>query len=130
VAVAEYHSLAVRDLQRGQALGLPSGEAVARAIGTEPLSRAESGLGVLGWDAETPLWYYVLREADVQQEGNHLGEVGGTIVGEVLVGIIDADPESYRASDRDWRPTLPAARPDNYGIADLIRAPALAGAGR
>src|SRR5712691_3515303 len=33
VEAQEYHSLAVRDLQRGQALGLPSGEAVARAIG-------------------------------------------------------------------------------------------------
>ena len=30
-----YHSLAARDLQRGQAIGLPSGEAVARHIGAE-----------------------------------------------------------------------------------------------
>ena len=31
-----YHSLAARDLQRGQAIGLPSGEAIARYIGAEP----------------------------------------------------------------------------------------------
>jgi hypothetical protein len=121
-----YHSLAARDLQRGQATALPSGEAVARALGVEQLTRDEVGLAEHGWDAETPLWYYVLREADVQQQGDRLGAVGGRIVGEVLVGIIDADPESYRAVDRSWRPTLPAATSDRYGIADLIRAPALA----
>ncbi len=36
---AEFRSLAVRDLQRGLATGLPSGEAVAAAIGVEPLTR-------------------------------------------------------------------------------------------
>ncbi len=123
-----YHSLAARDLQRGQATGLPSGEAVAAALGVEPLSAEEVGLVRYGWDAETPLWYYVLREADIQQDGDRLGHVGGRIVGEVLVGIIDADPDSYRAADRTWRPTLPAATADHYGIADLIRASALANA--
>jgi hypothetical protein len=123
-----YHSLAGRDLQRGQATGLPSGETVAQALGLEPLSPEEVGLADHGWDAETPLWYYVLREAAIQQDGNRLGEVGGRIVSEVLVGIIDADPDSYRAVDRHWRPTLPAANDDRYGIADLIRAPALANA--
>ncbi len=123
-----YHSLAARDLQRGQATGLPSGEVVARALGVEPLTAEQVGLVRHGWDAETPLWYYVLREADVQQEGDRLGQVGGTIVGEVMVGIIDADPDSYRAVDRTWRPTLPAASGERYGIADLIRAPVLASA--
>jgi hypothetical protein len=99
---------------------------VARTLGVEPLSRQEVGLAQHGWEADTPLWYYVLREADVQQEGDRLGAVGGQIVGEVLVGIIDADPESYRAVDRSWHPTLPAAKSDRYGIADLIRAPTLA----
>lgn len=123
-----YHSLAARDLQRGQATALPSGEAIARALGVEPLTAEQVGLAQHGWQAETPLWFYVLREADVQQQGDRLGEVGGRVVGDVLVGIIDADPESYRAVDRGWRPTLPAATSDGYGIADLILAPALANA--
>jgi hypothetical protein len=121
-----YHSLAARDLQRGQATALPSGEAIARALGIEPLAREEIGLDEHGWAAETPLWYYVLREADIQQQGDRLGDVGGRIVGEVLVEIIDADPESYRAVDRSWRPTLPCADADRFGIADLLRAPGLA----
>src|SRR5215210_1846832 len=101
-----YASLANRDLQRGQAVGLPSGEAVAGALGVEPISPDRIGLAESGWTGETPLWIYVLREADALHDGDRLGPVGGRIVGEVLVGIIDADPESFRSVDRSWRPTL------------------------
>jgi hypothetical protein len=48
-------SLAVRDLLRGTATGLPSGEAVARQAGEAPLAPAEIGLAALGWPGETPL---------------------------------------------------------------------------
>ena len=115
-----YASLANRDLQRGQAIGLPSGEAVARALGADPLSSEQVGLGEHGWRAETPLWIYVLREANALQDGDRLGPVGGHIVGEVLVGIIDADPESFRSVDRSWTPSLPSHDPDRFGIADVL----------
>jgi hypothetical protein len=36
------------------------------------------------------------------------------------VGIIDADPESFRSVDRSWRPTLPSRDPDAFGIADVL----------
>ncbi len=122
VAVAALHSLATRDLQRGQSYGLPSGEALAQHLGAEPLSAEETGLAALGWEGETPLWYYLLREAAVQGGGDRLGPIGGRIVAEVLLGIIDRDPESYHAVERDWQPTLPAARPGHFGIADLLLA--------
>jgi hypothetical protein len=118
-----YASLANRDLQRGQAIGLPSGEAVARALGLEPLSEEQIGLAASGWRGETPLWIYVLKEADALQDGDRLGPVGGRIVGEVLVGIIDADPESFRSVDRSWRPTLPSYEPGRFGIADVLIPP-------
>jgi hypothetical protein len=102
--VEEYHSLAVRDLQRGQGVGLPSGEAVARRLGETPLSGDEIGAANAGWRGETPLWYYILREADVKSSGNGLGPVGGRIVGEVLVGLLDRDPTSVRFAPNDWRP--------------------------
>jgi hypothetical protein len=51
--------------------------------------------------------------------GDRLGLVVGRIVGEVLVGILDADPESFRVVDPGWRPTLPAAESGGYGLADL-----------
>jgi hypothetical protein len=115
-----YHSLAVRDLQRGQAIGLPSGEAVARKIGADLVDPADIGLSSHGWLDETPLWFYILREADVVGDGDRLGPVGGRIVGEVLVGILDADPESFRTVDSAWRPTLPAAEAGRYGLSDLL----------
>jgi hypothetical protein len=115
-------SLATRDLVRGRSTGLPSGEAVARELGAEPLSAAEVGLAEQGWEGETPLWYYVLREASERHDGDRLGEVGGRIVGEVLVGIVDYDPLSYRSVEPGWTPTLPSADPDRYTLIDLLRA--------
>jgi hypothetical protein len=38
----DYASLAIRDLQRGQGVGLPSGEALARRLGVEPLTPRRS----------------------------------------------------------------------------------------
>jgi hypothetical protein len=102
--IEDYHSLAVRDLQRGQGVGLPSGEAVARHIGVAPLSAEQVGVASTGWHGETPLWYYILREADAHTGGHRLGPVGGRIVTEVLVGLIDADATSFRRNSHDWRP--------------------------
>jgi len=116
---SDYTSLAVRDLQRGRAVGLPSGEAIAREIGVEPLDPEAVGLAQHGWRAETPLWLYVLKEAETLHGGDRLGPVGGVIVGEVLVGIINADPESFRALDPSWTPTL-AGRNDPFELADIL----------
>jgi hypothetical protein len=102
--IAAYHSLAVRDLQRGQGVGLPSGEAVVRHMGVKPLTRDDVGLRAAGWQGDTPLWYYVLREADVETSGNRLGPVGGRIVAEVMIGLLDRDPASVRSAGSDWRP--------------------------
>ncbi|HEX6701989.1 MAG TPA: peroxidase family protein [Gaiellaceae bacterium] len=116
---AAYRSLAARDLERGQGTGLPSGEAVARWIGAEQLTEDELDLNRHGWEGETPLWLYILREASVRHDGDRLGEVGGRIVAEVLHGIIALDPESYLANQPDWSPTLPA-RNGEFRLADLL----------
>jgi hypothetical protein len=101
----DFHSLAVRDLVRGQGVGLPSGEAVARRMGEPPLSHEEVGTSSAGPSSETPLWYYILREADVRQAGDRLGPVGSRIVGEVLVGLLDLDPSSVRHAPESWKPS-------------------------
>jgi hypothetical protein len=116
----DYASLATRDLQRGQAVGLASGEAIAARLGVPVLSAEQVGLAEHGWTGETPLWFYVLKEADVLHDGAQLGPVGGRIVGEVLVGIVDADPASFRSVDPGWTPTLPARRAGAFGLADIL----------
>jgi hypothetical protein len=116
----DFESLAVRDLQRGVATGLPSGEAVARVVGEKPLRPDEVGLSEFGWSGETPLWYYLLKEAEVCEDGERLGPVGSLIVGEVLLGIVDGDPESFRSVDRSWVPTLPSRVTGQFTLTDLL----------
>jgi hypothetical protein len=115
--IDEYHSLAVRDLERGQGVGLPSGEALARHLGLEPLTADEVGLVKTGWRGETPLWYYILREADVRAGGHRLGPVGGLIVGEVIIGLLMTDGSSMLNASEDWRPSYSA---DGTGIAQVL----------
>jgi len=54
--------------------------------------------------APKPLWFYILREAAVCTGGLRLGPVGGSIVTEVLVGLINKDKASFREVDPEWRP--------------------------
>ena len=70
----------------------------------EPSELAD--LEEFGLDEATPLWFYVLREAERRAEGKSLGPVGGRIVTEVFVGLLDGDPLSYRRADPYWEPTL------------------------
>jgi Animal haem peroxidase len=119
----DLRSLAVRDLERGSGVSLPSGEAVARELGTEPLTSEELSLPEV-WAGETPLWFYILRESEARAEGDQLGPVGARIVGEVLVGLIDRDHESFRSNDPDWRPTLSGEHERGFGLADLLIAAA------
>jgi hypothetical protein len=114
-----YRSLAARDLERGQGTALPSGEAVARLLGVDALTADELGLAEHGWQGETPLWLYILRESSVREGGERLGAVGGTIAGEVLLGVIGRDPESYLAAEPGWSPTLPGHERE-FRLRDLL----------
>ena len=114
----EFSSLASRDLYRGHSVQLPSGEAVARALGFEPCSVAKLKISNAAW-AETPLWLYVLAEAEVQHHGERLGDVGGRIVAEVIYELLRQDPTSF-LNRPDWRPEL-ANHGDKFGITDLLK---------
>lgn len=109
-------SLARRNLLRGLRLHLPPGERVARAMGEQPLT-----VGELGFNEPAPLWFYVLKEAEVREGGVRLGPVGGRIVAETFLGLLRADPLSYLHVEPTWRPTLPAAQPDDFTMVDLLR---------
>jgi len=105
-------ALPQRNLLRAVTWQLPSGQSIARAMGVRTLSKADlnelSVYGV-GLDQSTPLWVYILKEASVMAGGLHLGPVGGRIVGEVIIGLLQLDSDSY-VHQGHWRPTLPTAR--------------------
>ena len=113
---AAYRSLAVRDLLRGEATALPSGEHVAELLGVRALTVEQVGPG---WPDGTPLWFYTLKEAEHLEHGDRLGPVGGRIVTEVLLGLLRADPATYLAADPNWQPTLPRTGP-MFGLTDLL----------
>lgn len=108
-------SLALRNLQRGEALGLPSGQDVARHIGVQVLTATD-----LGAREPTPLWFYLLKESELLGDGGlHLGPTGGAIVGQVLVGLLEGDPTSWFNVNPSWVPPLPAG--ENTTVPDLIK---------
>jgi hypothetical protein len=111
------NSLILRNLTRGARLLLPSGQAVAGRIGADVLSDAELELPGGG---PAPLWYYVLKEADLQAQGRHLGQTGGRIVAEVFLGLLAADPSSYLSNQPSWTPFLPSATTGDFTMPDLI----------
>ncbi len=126
-------SLATRNLLRGYLLAIPTGQAVAAALGATPLTPAELQQGnnavvndallAGGFLTKTPLWYYVLKEAEVQAAGNSLGEVGSRIVNETILGQLRADSGTYLNSPGSWDPshgvTLPNGDPV-VSIADFL----------
>jgi Animal haem peroxidase len=122
--------LARLNLKRGLALGLPAGRDVAEAMGETPLS-ADDLLEPFGDRIDgtcrdelvraTPLWYYVLREAELRGGGGlHLGPVGGRIVAEVLLGLLEGDPNSYLRQWPAWEPDLPTAHDGTFTMPDLV----------
>jgi len=126
-------NLAQRNLLRGLAMALPSGQSVAQAMGITPLKDRELRVGKAvfkefensptidsvdaGFVGNAPLWFYVLAEAQHEwfqrakasgtkdEEPVRLGTVGGRIVAETLIGLILGDSESYLRQAPNWRPT-------------------------
>ena len=124
--------LATRNLRRGLALGLPSGQGMAAAFGVPALTAAQLTAGlkpdeinVLNSNGQmllkkTPLWYYILRESAVLNGGNQLGPVGGRIVAETFVRILKRDAGSYLNVGGGFTPILPSAVAGNFTVADLV----------
>ena len=109
-------------------MGLPSGQSVARFMKLQPLSRAELSTGVDGavavknnFHIESPLWYYILKEAQIQGQGKRLGQVGSRILAEVFIGLLEGDSSSFLVRNPDWTPILPAQTPGTFTMVDLLK---------
>ena len=145
--------LAVRNLLRGYRLAIPTGQAAAAAFGVPALTPAQlrgeadaagqpipaedrnqllgDALAAGGFLDATPLWFYVLREAELQEGGDRLGQVGSRIVCETIIGQLRADDDSFvntlstpGDATSSWTPAL-GVKDANGGeirtIVDLIR---------
>lgn len=126
-------SLATRNLMRSAAFELPSGaEAVAEAnrlgvsIPLVPPAQIWSGDLQPFASNDVPLWFYVLREAAVLADGKHLGPLGGRIVAEVLIGLLQKDPISFLVAKPDWKPLFGRSA-DDFDLVDLLRKAGMAG---
>jgi hypothetical protein len=124
-------SLAARNLLRGKMLGLASGQQVAQMMGEEVLSNAQLDKHAPrlgndpGWQGQAPLWFYILKEAQLQHSVHgrtRLGTVGGRIVAEVFVGLLERDKSSYLSVDPAFRPQPLVARESGvFGMGDLLK---------
>ena len=122
-------NLAFRNLTRANMMELASGQQIAKLFGVEPLTAEQILVGNGGANLDslteeqkaqlveaTPLWFYVLREAEV---GNGLmGPVGGRLTAEVFHRAIEGSRISIVRSPY-WRPTL---GPDSstFRMVDLL----------
>ena len=124
--IAAYPSrLARRNLERGATFRLPSGQAVARALGEEVIPDKDLVIGKATEKGEktplceigesfarrAPLWAYILSEAQVTSWRNadpaaprndvpiKLGPVGSRLVAGVFAALLLGDPTSYLGTD-------------------------------
>jgi hypothetical protein len=134
------NNLPIRTLLFGRALALPSGQNAADQINRCLLNanRACPPIRVLTADKivadeddrvkqilstedllnNTPLWFYILKEAQVQGNGNRLGQLGSRIVMEVLSTLIRcSNPSILRPG---WKPSLPRHQSDRFSMVDLL----------
>ncbi|HVV10029.1 heme peroxidase family protein [Amycolatopsis sp.] len=122
-------NLAYRNLKRANMVELATGQQMAQLLGATPLTRDElitgsGGASLAGLDqalveelvADTPLWFYVLREAELHD--GHLNGVGGRIVAEVFHRCMEAGAYSI-LREPEWRPTL-GEREGSFTMADLL----------
>ena len=107
-------NLPVRTLVRGARAQLPSGQEAAEALvaqgrikskdrltssqlRSDTCNRSGSVLSKNGLEQNTPLFYYILKEAELKGEGLTLGPAGSHIVSEVVQSALEADPDGYLA---------------------------------
>ncbi len=112
------HALPVRTLVRGARNRLPTGQDIARKLGMpviQPAAEQVDGqlydpgkdLRGTGLSDATPLWYYILLEAEIEPEnrGAKLGELGSRLVIETINGALREDPGSYLSRfGSNWEP--------------------------
>lgn len=110
--------LAMRNLLRGYLFSTPTAQAMigalqGKGICVEPLSEEELRknnspetnelMKRAGFLQRTPAWFYVLKEAEVRENGERLGTLGSYILAETFVGLLRCDDTSIL--NEGWEPS-------------------------
>ena len=128
-------NLAQLNLFKGHLLNLPSAQALidelsavtGRQIPALTTGQIASGGTAAAVDGtrlatETPLWFYILKEAEIMQDGQKLGPLGSLIVASTLLGLVVHDPNSFwhqTGSDGGrWHPR-DGVKPSGITVVDL-----------
>ncbi len=101
--------LAQLTLIRSARYDIPSGQDVARHMGIPVLANNKLGLNHTAYpsfNGEAPLWFYMLAESQLKENGVRLGDVGGRIVAEVFLDQMAVDPDSYLNARRGFSPSV------------------------
>ncbi len=133
------NSIQYRDFVRGFFYQLPSGQEVAAAYGLTPIDpTAAIPASIPGFSAGTPLFFYVLYEAYLNNQSSattndfdntgtasdfqqaQLGPVGARICVDVLLRLIQLDPNGILQQPFTPMPPI-APEAGQFGIADLLR---------
>ena len=119
-------NLPQRNLIRSSQVGLCAGEDLAAFYGMTPLTPKQVDPDETAWplyggekDFRTPLWYYLLKEAEIQgQPRGSLGMLGSRLVGEVILGAIDWGEHSV-LRQKNWRSAIPLKNKNKVTLLDL-----------
>jgi hypothetical protein len=128
-------NLAFRNLTRAEMVKLATGQQMAArlqraGVSLTPLTKQQIVTGHNGAEldrftpaqldelvAKTPLWFYVLREAELN--GGKLEGVGARIMAETFHRAIEGSRVSI-VRDTDWKPKF-GRGPDSFKMVDLLR---------
>ena len=115
-------ALAQRNLLRHLTWSIPSGQRIAKKVNVPVLSADDlADLGPIHKDFPKSHAAVVLRPARGRHghNGTRLGPLGGLIVGGVIVGLMQRDPNAYINAAPGWKPTLGAV-PGAFDMTDLL----------
>ena len=120
------NSLSAKDLYRTRAVGLPTGQAVSDKINgqrsLEPEQIANSLPGKLKevFSKATPLWFYLLAEAENNEGGETLGETGSRIVAETFIGLLKID--KFSILNNNFSPNKDLINDKgNFGMPEMLK---------
>jgi len=145
---SQHRALPFLNLTRGVERKLPCGQDVAQALGVttgvigkdlafrinqsgfsgSPSNVAGTGVSLdelqQKFREKLPLWYYVLKEAELVGEGSRLGPIGSRIVAEVVLGLLLADKSSIFQEQKAFRPRaghFGCIHDNSFSVVDLLR---------